>query len=105
MYHAERGKEKGDLRRKRRRVVKENEEILCEIELNDASERSRTGSLAFGVDLRYGAAKNSTGRIIYGKTSSAISGHPDVPCFLLLDHSANELLLPVRLSAGRILTR
>jgi hypothetical protein len=33
-----------------------------EIELNDASDLSRTGSLAFGVDSRYQAAKNSTGK-------------------------------------------
>jgi hypothetical protein len=35
----------------------------CEIQLNDASDLSRTGSLAFSVDSRYGAAKNSTRRI------------------------------------------
>jgi hypothetical protein len=40
----------------------------------------------------------------HGKTSSAISGDPDIPCFLLFDEPANELLLSVGLGAGRILT-
>jgi hypothetical protein len=35
---------------------------------------------------------------------SAISGHPDIPCFLLLDDPANELLLSAGLGAHRILT-
>ena len=39
-----------------------------------------------------------------GKTSSAISSDPDIPCFLLLDDPANELLLSVGLGAYRILT-
>ena len=51
-----------------------------------------------------GPAKNNTGRIIYGKTSSAISGHPDISRFLLLDDTGNELLLSAGLGAGRILT-
>jgi hypothetical protein len=58
----------------------------------------------FGVDLRYGPATNSNRRIIHGKTTSAISGHPDIPCFLLLDDPANELFLSAGLGAGRILT-
>jgi hypothetical protein len=33
-----------------------------------------------------------------------ISGHPDIPYFLLLNDPANELLLPVGLGADRILT-
>jgi hypothetical protein len=49
------------------------------------------------------AAKNNTGRIIHGKPASAISGHPDIPCFLLLDDPANELFLSVGLGADRIL--
>lgn len=44
------------------------------------------------------------GGFIRGKTSSAISGHPDVPCFLLLDDLANELFLSLGLGANRILT-
>ena len=35
----------------------------------------------------------------------AISGHPNIPCFLLLDDRANELLLAVGLGAGRVLTQ
>jgi len=38
------------------------------------------------------------------KLSSAISGRPDIPCFLLLDDPANELLLSVGLGADCILT-
>jgi hypothetical protein len=58
-----------------------------------------TARLAFGVDLQYEAP----GGFIRGKTSSAISGHPDIPCFLLLDDPANELFLSVGLGADRIL--
>jgi hypothetical protein len=54
--------------------------------------------MEFGVDLPYGAPVG----IIHGKTSSAISGHPDIPCFLLLDDPANELLLPAGLGTGRL---
>ena len=39
-----------------------------------------------------------------GKTSSAIFGHPDIPCFLLLDDPANELFLSVGLGTDSILT-
>jgi hypothetical protein len=60
-------------------------------------------SLVFGVDLRYEAATNSTGRIIHGKPASAISGHPDIPCFLLLDDPANEQLPSIGLGAHRVL--
>jgi hypothetical protein len=56
------------------------------------------------VDLRYEVATNSTGRIHPWQNSSAISGHPDIPCFLLLDDPANELFLSAGLGAGRILT-
>ena len=38
------------------------------------------------------------------KPASAISGHPDIPCFLLLDNPVNELFLPLWLEAYRILT-
>jgi hypothetical protein len=48
--------------------------------------------------------RTAPGGFIRGKTSSAISGHSDVPCFLLLDDPANELFLPVGLGADRILT-
>jgi hypothetical protein len=61
-------------------------------------------SLALGVDLRYGAANNGTGRIIHGKPASAISADPDIPCFLLLDDPANELFLSLGLGADCILT-
>jgi hypothetical protein len=61
-------------------------------------------SLALGVDLRYGAANNGTGRIIHGKPASAISADPDIPCFLLLDDPANELFLSLGLGAGRVLS-
>jgi hypothetical protein len=79
-----------------------NRHISHEIELNDASDLSRTGSLAFGVDLRYEVATNSTGRIHPWQNSSAISGHPDIPCFLLLDDPANKLFLSAGLGAHRI---
>jgi hypothetical protein len=46
--------------------------------------------------------RTAPGRIIHGKTSSAISGDPDVSYFLLLDDPANELLLPFGLGADRI---
>jgi hypothetical protein len=49
-------------------------------------------------------SEESTGRIIHGKTSSAISGHPDIPCFLLLNDAANELFVSVGLGADCILT-
>jgi hypothetical protein len=39
-----------------------------------------------------------------GKSVSAISGHRDIPCVLLLDDPANELFLSVGLGADRILT-
>ena len=45
----------------------------------------------------------ASGGFIRGKTSAAISGHPDIPCFLLLDDVGNELLLSVGLDANRIL--
>ena len=51
-----------------------------------------------------GAANASSGRIIHGKPASAISGHPDVPCFLLLDDTLNELFLSAGLGSDRILT-
>ena len=38
------------------------------------------------------------------KTFSAISGDPDISCFLLLDDSVNELLLSLGLGVSRILT-
>jgi hypothetical protein len=60
------------------------------IELNDASDLSRTGSLAFGVDCDM--RQQRTG-FIGEKPASAISGHPDIPCFLLLDNPVNELFL------------
>jgi hypothetical protein len=51
------------------------------------------------------APKNSTRRgFIRGETFSAISGDPDISCFLLLDDSVNELLLSLGLGASRILT-
>jgi hypothetical protein len=40
---------------------------------------------------------------IRGKTSSAIYSHPDIPRFLLLDASVNELFLPAGLGAHRVL--
>jgi hypothetical protein len=46
----------------------------------------------------------ASGGFIRGKTSAAISGHPDIPCFLLLDDPANKLLLSFGLGAHRILT-
>jgi hypothetical protein len=39
-----------------------------------------------------------------GKSVSAISGHRDIPCVLLLDDPANELFLSAGLGADRILT-
>jgi hypothetical protein len=38
------------------------------------------------------------------RVSSAISGHPDIPCFLLLEDPINELLLSLGLGGRRILT-
>ena len=64
----------------------------------------KLASLAFALDSRYEAATKSTGGIIHGKTTLAISCYPDIPCFLLLDDPANELLLSVGLGANRILT-
>jgi hypothetical protein len=58
-----------------------------------------TESGVFGVDLRYGGSEEQHREdSIHGKTSSAISGHPDVPCFLLLDDPANELFLLLTLA-------
>jgi hypothetical protein len=51
-----------------------------------------------------GQRRTAPGGFIRDKTSSAISGNPDVPCFLLLDDPANELLLSIGLGADRILT-
>jgi hypothetical protein len=39
-----------------------------------------------------------------GNSASVIFGDPDIPCFLLLDDPANELLLPAGLGTSRILT-
>jgi hypothetical protein len=50
-----------------------------------------------------GPAANNTGRVIQGKTTSTIPGEPDIPCFLLVDDPANELLLPFGLGSHRIL--
>jgi hypothetical protein len=50
-----------------------------------------------------GPGKNSIGRIIRGKPASAISGDPDIFCFLLLDDLANELFLSAGLGSDRIL--
>jgi hypothetical protein len=66
--------------------------------------RLRIGSLAFGADLRYGQRRTTPGGFIRGKTSSAISGDPDIPYFLLLDDPANELFLSAGLGADRILS-
>ena len=41
---------------------------------------------------------------MHGKPASAISGDPDIPCFLLLDDPANELFLSAGLGVHRILT-
>jgi hypothetical protein len=57
------------------------------------------------VDLRYGAATNSTGGFIHGKTTSAIPGYPDVSCFLFRDDSANELFLSAGLGSDCALIR
>ena len=59
----------------------------------------KLASLAFALDSRYEAATKSTGGIIHGKTTLAISCYPDIPCFLLLDDPADKLLLPVGLGA------
>jgi hypothetical protein len=56
------------------------------------------------VDLRYGQRKIAPEDHRRGKTASAISGHPDLPRFLLHDDPANELLLSAGLGAYRILT-
>jgi hypothetical protein len=48
--------------------------------------------------------RKAPGAFIRDKTSSAISGYPDVPCFLLFDDPANELFLSAGLGADRILT-
>ena len=62
-------------------------------------------SLVFGVDLRYGERRaTAPGGSIRGKNSSAISGDPDIPCFLLLNDPVNELFLSAGLGAYRILT-
>jgi hypothetical protein len=51
-----------------------------------------------------GRRTTALGGFIRGKTSSAISGRPDIPYFLLLDNAADELLLSAELGAYRILT-
>ena len=48
--------------------------------------------------------RQTPGGFSRGKTSSAISGHPHIPCVLLLDDLANELFLSAGLGARRILT-
>ena len=81
---------------------REKPKIPRKIELYDASELSPgVCRLAWICDM---AAKNDTGRIIYGKSASAISGDPDILCFLLLDDPTNELFLSAGLGADRILT-
>ena len=75
-----------------------------EIELIDASDLSRTGSLAFGVELRYGQRRTAPGGFVRGKTFSAMSGYPHIPCVLLLDDPANELFLSAGLGADRVIT-
>ena len=43
--------------------------------------------------------ETAPGGFIHGKTSWAISGRPDIPCFLLLDNTADEPFLSVGLGA------
>src|SRR4029453_14427692 len=40
-----------------------------------------------------------------GNSASVIFGDPDIPCFLLLDDPANELLLPAGLGTDCVLSR
>jgi hypothetical protein len=55
------------------------------------------------MDLRYGTEERHREDSSNGKPVSAMSGDPDIPCFLLLNDPANELLLSVGLGAHRIL--
>jgi hypothetical protein len=60
IYHADRDKGKPDLHGGRRQGLVEWEgQDQPEIELNDASDLSRTGSLAFDMDLRYEGGDNT----------------------------------------------
>ena len=72
--------------------------------LRAISRQNGSGNLAFDVVLRYGGQRRiaSVGTS-NGKPASAISGHPDIPWFLLLDDPADELFLSAGLGAGRIL--
>ena len=81
-HHSESNCATAHLRLTTRRV--EGPDSALKSELNDASDLSRTGSLAFGVELRYGQRRTTPGGFIRGKTSSAIYSHPDIPRFLLL---------------------
>jgi len=58
-----------------------------------------------GVGYDTGQRRTAPGGFIRGQTPSAISSHPDIPCFLLLDDPANELSVCAKLGAERILTR
>jgi hypothetical protein len=51
----------------------------------------------------WGSDKQHRGGSSNGEPASAISGHPDIPCFLLLDDPANEIFLPAGLGTDRIL--
>ena len=56
--------------------------------LCDASEQSLIVALwrlVWICDMRH--RRTAPGGFIHGKPASAISGHPDIPCFLLLDDS------------------
>jgi hypothetical protein len=55
------------------------------------------------MDLRYGTEERHREDSSNGKPVSAMSGNPDIPCFLLLNDPANELLLPAGLGTNRIL--
>ena len=77
----------------------------AEIKLNDATVRSHARSLAFGVDLRYEAASNNTGRInpwqnFFGYHLASLT----FLVFFLLNDPADELLLSLGLGTHRILT-
>lgn len=63
----------------------------------------KLASLALALDSLYEAATKSTGGIIHGKTTLAISCYPDISCFLLLYDPANQLSVRAGLGTHSIL--
>jgi hypothetical protein len=72
------------------------------MKLNAASDRSQS-RIDGVVDLAiWGSDETAPGGFIHGKPASALSGHPDISRFLLLDDPADELFLPAGLGTDHI---